>query len=814
MDAVLWQALWGEIVGELSFGFGASPFNHGLGSWAVVGVTGVGTALFWWRRLVGLTLGRRGGLSLLRAATMALVVFLLLGPAWLLRRAVPSQELVLVLFDDSRSMRLPDGDGQERAALLRQTYNNIGGRFERLLHQTHRPLFFRFGAGVETLGGVDELDFSARVSDLPGAVAAAVAKVAPAPVAAVVLISDGVQSQWLASSLPQTSGVPVFSVGVGGPPRRSELALGPLRVRRRGFDRAPFEVEAQVRAKGLDGERLVFELTDGERPIATATAQTYKGQDEYVMRVEWTPTASGWKVYGARVRLEGREPGDQAFDAVTQDNHRLFLVDQRDKTFRVLYFGGRPSWEFKFVRRALAADPRLEMGALLRVSGAERRFVFGASAASLVNPLFEGFSQGDGAGPRYDEAVFMRLGLRPGELTEGYPSQAEALFPFDLLVWDGIESDFFSAEQLALTRDFIDRRGGAFLILGGAHLAGFADTPLENALPLVLQAGHLPGPVRPQPTFAGFLSGVWALNAQPQANRSAWAVQAPLAAANRFSLARAGADVLARLEGGQPFFAWQRYGEGRSAVMGGNGTWVWHMRSGADDETHHRFWRQLVRALVDEVPEQAVLLDRGFDRVEGVGDSLVFQVRDGSFEARDGLIVRVEVEPPQGGGWRPLPVEEALEEVGRYRADFAPQAAGLYRVRLEARRQQDSRENRLEVDRDETEKNASIHVAGQKNEPAHAEVAHLETAVLVQEDLREMLDADYDPAFLQALSAQSGGAFLPLDRLEEVPSRLPHRPVYTQYPERFGLWKMPLFYLLLVGIILGEWFCRRRWGQP
>ena len=164
-------------------------------------------------------------------------------------------------------------------------------------------------------------------------------------------------------------------------------------------------------------------------------------------------------------------------------------------------------------------------------------------------------------------------------------------------------------------------------------------------------------------------------------------------------------------------------------------------------------------------------------------DTLDFKLRDEKFEPATGRPVEVEVEGPTGGRRR-LPVEESLDEPGIYRVPFRPEAAGLQRLFIS------------------------------EGLPGGTGRVLLETAVLAEADRREMVDADYNPAYLAELARQGNGTFVPLAEIDGLPERIPLRPVYSERVERFGLWQMPWVYVLLAALLLGEWACRRRRGLP
>ena len=589
--------------------------------------------------------------------------------------------------------------------------------------------------------------------------------------------------------------MPVFAVGTDADTLRRSLELVEFSVSRTPYDRSPVALTARIRAEGLAGEEVALEVLENSRPVAATSFAVAAPRDEHSLRLEFVPRREGWLHYRARVRLSGSEAERRARDPIAADNIGDFLVDNRTRTYRILYFGGRPSWENKFLRRALDLDPQLALSSLIRVSGAERKFVFQGRSASLSNPLFEGFDEALNA-PRYDEAVFLRLGLQQTELAAGYPLEAGDLFPYHLVIWGDIERAFFSQGHLELTRDFVARRGGSFLLTGGPRSlaeGGYARTPIETMLPISLgradeHGAHLRTPFHPRPTIEGLFEGVWALDPDPRRNEAIWASLPPLYGINRLATTRIGATVLAQVAApgsldGQPLFAWQRYGEGTCAVLATGATWPLHMLAQDEDASYQRFWRQLVRGLLKDVPDPALLRAGAEDLHLGDVRQLQFLVHDSLFTRREGLVARIDLTDADGGR-RALPVEESIEEAGLYAAEFNPQQAGVHLLHLTAR------------------------------DPSGATVGTLEQAVLVHPDDRELRRSRYKPALLRDIAARSGGRFVPLAELDELAAQIPRTDSQRPRQDRFHLWHLSPFYALLVALFAVEWYLRRKQGQP
>ena len=165
----------------------------------------------------------------------------------------------------------------------------------------------------------------------------------------------------------------------------------------------------------------------------------------------------------ARVRATASEAGPRTFkfkvtpqpdEVVTQNNVRDALIDVRDNREKILYFEGEPRFEMKFLRRAVVDDKNLQVVALQRTA----------------------------------DNKFLRIEVdNPDELLGGFPKTREELFSYRGLILGSVEAGAFTGDQLQMIADFVDRRGGGLLMLGGARSfgeGGYGGTPVADALPL------------------------------------------------------------------------------------------------------------------------------------------------------------------------------------------------------------------------------------------------------------------------------------------------------------------------------------------
>ena len=155
----------------------------------------------------------------LRLAALAVLLFCLFRPTLILKAAVPQQNFLGVLVDDSRSMTIADRDGQPRSAFVQQQF----GRAERplldALSQRFVLRFFRFSSSADRVASAADLKYGGTATRLGQALERARDELSGLPLAGLVMVTDGADTSDAAldeslASLKARS-IPVFTVGVG-----------------------------------------------------------------------------------------------------------------------------------------------------------------------------------------------------------------------------------------------------------------------------------------------------------------------------------------------------------------------------------------------------------------------------------------------------------------------------------------------------------------------------------------------------------------------------------------------------------------------
>jgi hypothetical protein len=156
-------------------------------------------------------------------------------------------------------------------------------------------------------------------------------------------------------------------------------------------------------------------------------------------------------------------------------------------------------------------------------------------------------------------------------------------------------------------------------------------------------------------------------------------------------------------------------------------------------------------------------------------------VRDRKFNAAADARAVARVVKPSGASVE-VPLRfTARDDANVYVGEFKPDELGRHRLEL-------------------TANGASIGTASAQSE------------FLVAELNREFYDAALNEELLKRIAAETGGKYYTLDEVGALVDDLTYRKTDNSRPVTKDLWDMPVNFLLLVGLLSGEWFLRKRHG--
>lgn len=705
------------------------------------------------------TVADRAVLATLRVAALSIIVVLLLRPVLILTSVVPQRNFLAVVMDDSRSMSIADLAGSQRASFVREQLDPTSGPLLQALSDRFALRLFKFSSSPDRVGGVGDLTFDGSSTRLASALDRAREDLAGVPLSGIVVLSDGADTsnEPLTEALVplQASGIPVFTVGLGAEALSPDIQLARIETPASALLGTTLVVDVVVEARGYGGQSATVEVEDDHRLLATTDVELGTNGEPVVAQLSFDLEEAGPRLLRFRVP-------PRADERVTENNVRDVLIFVRDDREKVLYFEGEPRFEVKFVRRAMAEDENVQVVVLQRTA----------------------------------ENKFLRLDVDDGdELRGGFPRTREELFRYQGLILGSVEASFFTHDQLNMIADFVSQRGGGLLALGGRASfgeGGFAGTPVAEVLPVVVpdvpsDAEDFFAELRVSPTRAGLSHPVTRLDPDEEMARARWDALPPLSTYNRLSELKPGATALltGRADGGptdHPVLAYQRYGRGKVVTLAVQDVWMWQMDASipVEDMTHETFWRQLLRWVVDGVPE-VVSVATDPERAEpGQSVTVRAQVSDSSFfEVNDGAVT-VTVTGPSGDTVS-LPMDWTVERDGEYTATYRPTTPGLYELQVAAYRRDELLGSR-----------ESFFTAA----PSDA----------------EYFDAGMRAGLLRRVAEETGGRFYTAETVSTLPEDIVYTGGGVTVREERDLWDMPALLIVLVLLVAAEWTYRRTRG--
>ena len=799
------------------------------GWWAVLGIAGaVATcwAVVWMYRnegRSGASWRARLAAAVLRCVVLVALLVVLLDPARvrILRRWTDSY--ALVLLDNSSSMgltdRYPDADraaritrawGTEpnepvrRIDLLQRVVARDDQKLLLRLAERNRVKVFAFSDEPDMLGmirttrdesrtappgedgiaktdGIDiRLDATGAVTDADRTIRRAVQSAGSAPIAGVILLTDGgfnhgAPSEEIARYARERH-LAIHTVGIGDPTPLRNVRLLDVDAPKRVFRQDPFEIAVRLSSEHMDGETVEVRVSQREASgrgegtvVATRSVTIAEGG-----RVELPDRPDESIAFPHRQDRPGRylytvEVPAQSFESVVEDNVQQTAVTVVDASTRVLLVSATPSWEYRFLSRMLQRDPTFDVSCWLQ--------------SADVNAVRDGDT-----------------------IIDHLPRLPEELLVYDVVVlMDPDPSEFDEPWCQLLDTLVVDRGGGFLLTAGRSHtprlLRDALFTDLVDLLPVSMdpevdltlnRIGHYqlsPSPVEVPP--AAMNHAVIRTGDGRSSDRLVDSVtcdvywhypvlrEKPAATV----LMRHGHPAMRNEYGAHVLAAVQFVGAGRTGFIGFDGTWRWR-RDGV--ERFNQFWVRLLRYLAE-----GKLLggaDRGsivtHDDQFSLGEAvpIVARLLDERYEPLDRD--QVDAVYTVAGRRHTLPLRAQPGRPGWFEGRFTPGRIGTYQITL-------------------TVPDAS----------GRGSVDLVHDVRVVRPNL-EIMRPRMARDEMIALSQQSdGGAYFEVDELDRLVDAIPDLHEETSVRSRpTRLWDNETVLILLIALLCGEWIIRK-WGR-
>jgi uncharacterized membrane protein len=694
----------------------------------------------------------------MQSALVALVLFLLWQPAIVIGELSSQQNIIAVVVDDSRSMNIADSDGKTReaAAIAALEGGLLAG-----LSKRFQTRIYRLGSQLSPAAAPNQVQPIESATHISDGLRQFAAQTADLPIGAVLLLSDGSEntlgiggSGISADALQalRNRRLPVHTIGFGREQPNHDVEIEDVSVAASAAVNARVATTVSLVQYGYTGQKATLAVRDGDKTLAEREITLAPDG-----RIQSEPLYFPVGAAGAKSLTFSVDPLPGEENLSNNAFTRPILVS--DAKRRILYIEGEPRWEYKFIRRAEDDDPTVQIVSMLRTS----------------------------------ENKIYRQGINdPNELADGFPTRPEDLFSYSGIIIGSVAADYFTPLQQELLREYVDRRGGGILFLGGREAlsdGGWAASSLNDLLPTFLPPGNHNfhrNAVTVQLTSEGMDSPITRLLEDPEMNAERWKKLTYLADYEDPGAPKPGATVLADMIAGHhtlPLLITQNYGHGRTAIMATGGTWRWQMSEALGDPTHDLFWQQLLRWLVAESPGPVaastparLLMDQGQLLITA-------QVRDRQFQPAADAHVAAHIVGPDNTSSL-VDLTPSQDTPGQFQTEWTAEKPGTYLAEIDAQS------------------------SGAEPQTLGSDVLTFER----EDGIAENFHTSQNRRLLEQLSSETGGSYWKPEDLKNLPRDVSYSDAGISVRNTKELWDMPIVFLLLLGLPIGEWLLRRKWG--
>ena len=705
--------------------------------------------LLWSRYRSRYTVGKTTMLLAPKVLFAILAIVALMDPAWRNMKPTDDSQKVAVISDISTSMDVEDDGSDTRTQRAIPIMDDIQAGLKGIASVE------RYRFDVDILGGEDDPAEGTRKTDLGKTVVSLSEKPDLSDCKAVVLVTDG-GDEVIRSE--RHGAIPIYILGVGTDPSTwDDLEIRNTDIPEEVELDTPFKVSADIvvhsasqafAEKAEDFEVQIEKRVDGQyEQLGAVTVDPGKNDG----RVEFDlPAEETEGIYHYRLSVKGVDG-----EMTALNNTRDFEVDIREKSITVLLYGNMLNWNFAMLKREFSDDATIKLTSVYRKN------------AGVV--LIDGARQ-------EGDAVF----------SSGFPGDEEVLNLYTCIVLGSFPAEFIGPVGLEALRKYVEG-GGNLVMLGGPKSfdkGGYYRTAIAPLIPWKesldargISAGQFPVIVPPEGAGHGLSSATAAILD---------GVTAPVFySVNQVGERRSGALSLMNASVGSqivPIVALQPYGKGQTLGVATDTLWRWGRMDGDISSAVHQFWRDSIRYLAGEI-EGGRFLTVKWDRKRYLPSE--------EGQAEIGVVGRyAEGEVHLKGSVEHAGTTQDLSIVLKDGNDFQTKVffpeRGDYKIKLEAT------------------------LAG---EPLDS----YERVIRVGSNVSEGADLEVDHPFLQNLAARSGGYYQREADAEQLIQRIkamlmtsadPHDTPLVTKPALFGL--LPIYILLVMGVLLWEWILRRR----
>lgn len=729
----------------------------------------------------------RNSLIALRFVAITILVCCLLAPVIIEKKDVTPQTHLSILVDTSRSMKLKDNhQGQSNISRMDQVNHLLfdeSSQFIQNLKDEYKVHLYRFDSVLQE-GSIDIEKFEpdGTLTNISSAIAETVKIWRGQPNAGIIMITDGAHN---ASGLSVEDlaalKTPIYAIGVGSPIPPKDILIQNVDVSPIAYTGHETGISIHIVQTGYSNEsirvalrelgtnRLVdasilnFTEENSEKAVSLNGQRLMKGT-QHLIELKLTPQTEGNFQYKVILpALEG--------ELTDTNNEKTFTLKVVKAKLNVLYFEGRPRWEYTFLKRTLERDPDIDAAFTIM---------------SKKNTSESLLRNNDGYYPNANRT----------QVTH-FPKTRDELFKYDVLILGDLTAEHINSAQQQAIVDFVEQRGKAVIFLPSQNalgVDGFRNTELARILPIQIPSNgciEQDGEFSLKLTQSGMFHPIMQLTDTIERNTEMWQNLPALSCAySRFQL-RAGATTLIAKQSGQPILIFQRVGLGKSLLFAAEGIWNWHFgvnsyKGTTYQNVYPRFWAQTLRWMAQQADDNRIYITTS-SPTYAQGDSVAINIRAYSptLQPQDDADIQLSVTTPDGMSY---PLNTHTESTttlsgfsGNYTALLQVEEKGKYKLRA-------------------------------VGNLGNISLGDDEIDIFVHPQLIELETPQLNESLLMELSKKTGGVYVNIEEAHNLYDKIKVVQDSVFVDTERDLWAHPLILITVVGLLGAEWFIRKRIG--
>lgn len=625
--------------------------------------------------------------------------------------------------------------------------------------------------------------------------------------AAALLLTDGAMGTTTARleierANQSAGGAPVYVIADSEQPESATVSLENVTVLGRAVRGVPVLVRCTAHARRMRGGESLLTIADDAKVQASARIAWTTDDERQSVTLTVVPKVAGWIDYTAKVEAANVEDVAQLA--------RPFSLFVGERRWRVLFFESAPTWEAKFIRRALDQSGLFDVDYFAQVS---RAAIAGASEEAKDSAEK---SAGNDVGKSRETSG------SPEAKLHAALQNAARLNAYDCIIVGATENSLLSSAEAMRLREWVERRGGGLIVLGGNNFngsiaapggklyallpaeistRGFASQSEEVSRGRPLEAEKTRGGIFLTPTteganaLAGYLSASEETGTKTaQLTGQGFQLGALRPGAVRLSVANP-PETDGTAEHGAALIVAARYGAGRTLVFAPADSWRLRTTSADTDEekasgAFNALW-------------QGLLLYAG----AGAHEPVEILLSDESPAAESTLTAEISV---RDASYAPLKIEKLNARLQPLTEDAGGQAA-----------QVNSQPQEIAFVPDQSESNIwrarfPLHARGrfalQVDYVAGGRSGNVEKQFAVVAAMHEESGAAFDT--LRRVARETGGDLVASNEIDALAERLAATSSITETTH--DIWELrswwPLAFIIPLLLSL-EWFARRWWKE-